>query len=147
MGLNSQSQITAKFVLAEKGIPPRAIADFEKEPNTSFPEEGEGPFEGMYVYEGTERFAAHMVLHGGKVTFDNEGKYTFVPKRYYLIGTKTLDAEYRSPRGAIVWIRLEPYACVRKDVPVIDESGRQKVEKGQTIMGKVAVWEKLPKKK
>jgi hypothetical protein len=145
MGLNDIEKRTAKFVLDEKDIPPYALSDFEKDPNTSYPEEGTGDLEGKYVYEATEKFAAHMVLHGGKVTFDKDNNPTFTPKRYYLIGEKTLDAEYRSPRGAIIWLRLEPWRYVMRNKQVIEDS-LPKMEGGKPVYEKFGVWEKVPKK-
>jgi hypothetical protein len=147
MGFNVESQKTAKFVLDEKGIPPYALADFEKEPNTSFAEEGTGDLEGKYIYEATERFAAHMVLHGGKVTFDQNNNPTFEPKRYYLLGEKTLDIDYRSPRGNIAWVRIDPWRYVVKTKQAMDGGSPKMDENGKPVYEKIGVWEKVPRKK
>ena len=144
--MSEKEQKKAKFALVEKGIPPYTLGDFETPPNMSVAEEGTGDMKEFYIYEGTEQFAAHIVLHGGKVTLDKENNVTFVSGRYKLLGEKSLDAQYRTPRGAILWFKLEPEQYVMRNKQVI-EDGHPKMEKGQPVYEKFGVWEKVPKKK
>jgi hypothetical protein len=144
--MSEKEQKTAKFALVEKGIPPYELGDFEKPVNISMPEEGTGDMEGFYIYEGTEKFAAHIVLTGGKVVLDKDNNAIFTSGRYKLLGEKALDGQYRTPRGAIIFVKIEPERYIVKTRQVIEDS-KPKMENGKPVYEKMpGVWEKVQKK-
>jgi hypothetical protein len=144
--MSEKEQKMAKFALVEKGIPPYTLGDFENPPNMSMAEEGTGDMGEFYIYEGTEKFAAHMVLSGGKVTLDKDNNPTFVPGRYKLLGEKSLDAQYRTPRGAIIWLKIDPERYIIRNKQVIEDGKPKLDDNDKPTYEKFGVWEKVPKK-
>jgi hypothetical protein len=140
----NSNQKTAKFVLMEESIPPIPLADFEG--NVSYPDQGEGDYEGFYVYETTEKYAAHVIIAHGRVEF-NDGKPILNQVRYRLIGTKSLDAEHRTPQGAIIWVKVKPWMRRKISKGVIEEGKQKMDEKGKPVVEFSYVWEEVQPKK
>ena len=147
--VEKKEQRIAKFVLCEAGVPAYPLKDFEG--NVSYPEDGTVEFEGMSVYEGTEKFAVHMVMNGGKVTSEKDasGKLVFVfkPGRYYLIGSKGLDAQWRDPKGAITWIRINPYQRMKQTKQAMNDGEPVKDAAGKPVYNTYYTWEEIKGKK